>query len=119
MRVFFNLANGSQVISDEAGVEVVDVENACATALAALEELANDDPVAAQGWAGWRLNAVDGSGALLFSTELDFARLGGPLWAALVGAALWQPLQELAEVLDYAAILGRCSSVWLFVPGAA
>jgi hypothetical protein len=70
MRVHFHLKDGTDVIHDPTGVEVSDLDEARAQAFRAVEELRHEDQLAAQGWSGWRLEATDGSGRVLFSLDL-------------------------------------------------
>jgi hypothetical protein len=70
MRVYFHLKNGAETIRDLDGVEVSDLEEARVQAGRAIEELRQEDPLAAEDWSGWRLDAADESGRLLFSLEL-------------------------------------------------
>jgi hypothetical protein len=69
MRLYFHLTNGRDRISDERGVEVIDVEAARREALEALEELEElhqDLGIDPCEWAGWQLEVTTASGALVF-----------------------------------------------------
>ena len=70
MRVFFHLKDASETIRDEEGVEVSDLNDAKAEARNAIQELREND-AAARDWAGWKLEASDQEGALLFSLRLN------------------------------------------------
>ena len=70
MRVLFHLMDESETIRDEEGVEVSDLDEAKAEARNAIQELREKD-AAARDWAGWKLQASDEKGALLFSLRLD------------------------------------------------
>jgi hypothetical protein len=70
MRVFFNLTDGNASIPDVDGVEVDDLLEAWTGAQRAIEEMVNEDPAEAHRWAGWRLQAIDVSGEILFSRWL-------------------------------------------------
>ena len=69
MRVFFHLIH-AKTIPDDQGVEVSDLDEAKAEALNAIRELRAKD-AAARDWAGWKLEASDERGSLLFSLRLD------------------------------------------------
>ena len=71
MRVYFHLRDTDQTIHDFMGVEVLDVEEARAEAMHAVEELWQEDAAAVDSWSGWSLQAVDGSGRVLFCLDLD------------------------------------------------
>jgi hypothetical protein len=70
MRVFFNLTDGNASIPDVDGVEVDDLLEAWTGAQRAIEEMVNEDPAEAHRWVGWRLQAIDVSGEILFSRWL-------------------------------------------------
>ena len=72
MRVYFNLANGSESIRDEEGVVVSDVDHARAEALSAVGDLRGEKGAEPPDWIGWRLDASDQEGTLLFSLDLGF-----------------------------------------------
>ena len=69
MRIFFHLVSASETIQDEEGVEVSRVEEAEAEAARIVRE-AQGNGAARRESAGWRLEARDGSGTLLFSFDL-------------------------------------------------
>ena len=71
LRLYFHLADKRNVIPDETGVEVTDIEQAQAAAFAMLQELREEDAIAAKDWSGWTLNATDEDGRIVFSIELD------------------------------------------------
>jgi hypothetical protein len=70
VRVYFHLKYGSETIIDREGVEVSDLEEARVQASAAIEELRQEDWLAAQSWSRWRLEASDEGGQLQFSLDL-------------------------------------------------
>ena len=67
MRCYFNLANPDEMIADKEGVEVANQEQAYVVALATMAEMVQDGEAQTSDWRGWRLVAVDESGALLFT----------------------------------------------------
>ncbi len=71
MRCFFHLVNEHEVISDDTGIEVSDLETAKAEALKAIGELRREYDGAADEWSGWQLNVVCPSGTLLYALRLD------------------------------------------------
>jgi hypothetical protein len=66
MRLYFHLTNRRDRISDEAGVEVTDVEAARRQALEALAELRQAPDIDPREWTGWQLEVTTASGALVF-----------------------------------------------------
>ena len=68
MRLHFHLKDGHEMIPDLEGVEVSGPQEARIQAILAIEELRRE---AGQDWSGWTLTAADGSGAVLFSLDLD------------------------------------------------
>jgi len=71
MRVHFNLVNGAQCITDAAGIDVADLEEARSQAKNAIVESISEEVFSPYELATWRLEAVDSSGAVLFSFNLD------------------------------------------------
>ena len=71
MRVHFHLLDGHETIRDLEGVEVADLQEARVQAIRAVQELAQEDELAAQSWSGWTLSVADDRGAVLFSLALD------------------------------------------------
>ncbi len=70
MRCFFNLVEAHQTLVDEKGVEVEDVEEARSIALKVAREMLDQNQSRIDGWQGWRLEATDGSGTVLFTIRL-------------------------------------------------
>ena len=62
MRCYFHLIKGDEMIRDENGIEVLDVEQARAAFIKAVAELRVDNPNLAEEGAGWTLVAVDSVG---------------------------------------------------------
>ena len=71
MRYYFNLTNGYQTIVDDHGVEVADVDQARSLAREAAAEMIQAGEAQIEDWRGWRLEAADASGAVLFTISLD------------------------------------------------
>ncbi len=75
MRLYFHLIDSQDSLPDLEGVEVGDVGQAHAAALAALQELRREGTSKAEEWSGWTLNVADPTGRILFSIDLDSAVL--------------------------------------------
>ena len=71
MKCYFNLANRHQSIADDIGVEVADVDEVRALALEAAAEMIQAGEAQIADWRGWRLEAADTSGAVVFTISLD------------------------------------------------
>ena len=70
MRCYFHLVSCHDVIVDDTGVEVADLENAEAEARKAIQELCQEDDEPGSMWAGWQLSIADASGRVLLSIPL-------------------------------------------------
>jgi hypothetical protein len=71
MRCYFHLADKHEIIPDDTGVEVSDVETARRLALKAVHELRQESDHADEDWVGWQLEVVDADGNRLLSIPLD------------------------------------------------
>lgn len=71
MRCFFHLVNGHEIIPDDTGVEVPDLETAKAEAQQAISELRQEYGGTTEDWVGWRLDIVCPEGTLLHSFPLS------------------------------------------------
>ena len=71
MRCYFNLVSANQTIPDDQGVEVADVDEARTLVLEAAAEMIQAGETQIEDWRGWRLEAADASGAVLFTISLD------------------------------------------------
>jgi hypothetical protein len=70
-RYYFHLISWHDSILDEEGLELADLAEARVEVLNAIEELRRENPVAATGWAGWRLDVTDAAGVVVLSISLD------------------------------------------------
>ena len=70
-RCYFNLINSHQSIVDPDGVEAADLDQARRLALEVAAEVLEEGEADVADWRGWRLEAVNASGALLFTINLD------------------------------------------------
>ena len=68
IRLFFHLKDKHHAIPDDEGVIVVDLRDARVQVLQALEEFRHQS---AQDWSGWTLVAVDETGTVVFTVNLD------------------------------------------------
>ena len=68
MRCYFNLV---ETIVDSEGVEVADLNEARGLVLEAVAEMTQARAGEITAWRGWRLEAVDASGEILFTIRLD------------------------------------------------
>jgi len=68
MRCYFNLVH---TIVDSEGAEIADLYEAHDLALEAVAEMIKDSGGEITDWRGWRLEAVDASGTVLFTIRLD------------------------------------------------
>ena len=71
MRCHFNLVDRYETLVDEDGVEVETIERAHTLALEVAREMLAQDPARIESWRGWRLEATDRSGVVLFTIRLD------------------------------------------------
>jgi FtsZ-binding cell division protein ZapB len=71
MRCYFHLVSRHDVILDNIGVEVADLESAEAEARQAIRDLRQEDDQTDEEWQGWQLNVTDAAGQLLVSIPLD------------------------------------------------
>jgi hypothetical protein len=105
MRLFFNLRSTNDCVLDEEGLECASAEIAVEDAISALAGFHAEPGAPSDDWAGWRLEIVDITGALVAVLRLD--RCAGnalnSILALLLQLALivgtLQQLQHLACVL--------------------
>ena len=71
MRCYFHLVNRYDVILDNIGVEVANLESAEAEARQAIRDLRQEDDQTDEEWQGWQLNVTDAAGQLLLSIPLS------------------------------------------------
>ena len=71
MRCYFNLVGAQQTLVDNDGVEVDNLDEGHALVREAIAEIIQDGEAEIADWRGWRLEAVDASGAVLFAINLD------------------------------------------------
>jgi hypothetical protein len=71
MRVYFNLVDSAESIPDQQGIDVLDMQEAYTEAERAIAEMMHRYPAMKASVGSWRLDAVNASGAVLFSIDLD------------------------------------------------
>ena len=71
MRLYFHLRDKHHSIPDSDGVEVPDIDHARAASLEMLRELREENPSTAEEWSGWRLEATDATGVVVFRIDFD------------------------------------------------
>jgi hypothetical protein len=71
MRLFFHLTNGRDLILDEEGIDVADLERAEREARAAVQELRQENDFDPLRWHGWRLEVTDPAGTVLMRISLS------------------------------------------------
>ena len=71
MRCHFDLIDAHQTLVDDQGVEVADLDEARTLARDAIREAIQEGALTPADCAGWRLEARDASGAVLFTIRLD------------------------------------------------
>jgi len=72
MRCYFTLVSDDDVIVDNVGVEVPDLEAARAQAAMAIHEILEEEADTPGAFEGWHLEVVDGSSRLLFSLPITY-----------------------------------------------
>ncbi|MFC5485605.1 DUF6894 family protein [Microvirga aerilata] len=70
-RFHVHLNNGEDVIRDEEGILVSDIDAALIAAMEVIQKLRAQDDVSAAEWQGWRLEITDGAGKVTESLSLD------------------------------------------------
>lgn len=71
MRFFFNLVCDDEMMIDDEGVEVRDIEHARVQALKAIAELRLEAGTDLVEWSRWRLEVVNEAGDTVFSLQLN------------------------------------------------
>lgn len=71
MRLYFNLANSTDSIPDLHGIDVLDLQEARREAQRTLVQLLQQQSVLFDEIRGWRLEATDAAGGILFTIPLD------------------------------------------------
>jgi hypothetical protein len=71
MRFFFNLVCDDEMMIDDEGVEVRDIEHARVQAMKAIAELRQEGGADLTEWSRWRLEVLDEAGDMVFSLQLN------------------------------------------------
>jgi hypothetical protein len=70
MRLFFHLTNGRDLIRDEDGIDVSDLEWAKREAQMTVDEMRKEEGFDPSSWNGWRLEVTDTAGTVLMWISL-------------------------------------------------
>ncbi|QRM31995.1 hypothetical protein JO965_15375 [Microvirga sp. VF16] len=70
MRCYFHLVSGHNVIADDTGIDVANLQTAEAEARKAIQELRREGEEADEIWDDWQLNVADAAGRVLLSLPL-------------------------------------------------
>ena len=70
-RYYFHLVDGNDVILDEGGVEVADLEIARAEVIKAIVQFRRECPDTAIEWVGWRIEVADAAGSIVLVIDLN------------------------------------------------
>ena len=71
MRCYFHLANSHEVIPDDTGIDVSDLETMQTVALRTIEDMRGEVTELGESWQGWRLEVVCPAGRVLLSVPLE------------------------------------------------
>jgi hypothetical protein len=69
-RYYFHLVDAREIIPDRTGIEVADLEEVRAVALAAVQQFRQEHPATAAKWQDWRIEVTDAWGAIALTLEL-------------------------------------------------
>ena len=58
-RYYFNLTDGDQIIRDQDGLTLADIDAAITYAIKAIEELRTEGSVCSDEWQGWRMEILN------------------------------------------------------------
>jgi hypothetical protein len=70
-RYYFHLADEYDVIPDETGVDVTDLEDACCEAIKAIYEFRQGNSATAAEWKNWRIEVTDAWGDIAMTVGLS------------------------------------------------
>jgi hypothetical protein len=70
MKYYFDLANHTERIVDEDGIEAFNVADVRVQAAMAVAEIQSEEPDGLDQWAGWRLEVLDSAGLLILAIDL-------------------------------------------------
>jgi hypothetical protein len=70
-RYYFHLVDAREIIPDRTGVEVADLEEVRAVALAAIHQFRQEHPATAAKWQDWRIEVTDAQGAIALTLGLS------------------------------------------------
>jgi hypothetical protein len=70
-RYYFNLTDGNQIICDDEGLQLSDINAAVAYAIKAIEELRAEAPPLSEEWLGWRMEITNSTGKVDWVVPLE------------------------------------------------
>jgi len=70
-RYYFNLTNGKEIICDDKGLQLADINTVVAYAIKAIEELRTEVPSPSEEWLGWRMEIVNNIGEVVWVIPLE------------------------------------------------
>ena len=70
-RYYFNLTDGNQIICDDEGLQLADINAAVGYATKAIEELRAEAPSPSEEWLGWRMEITNGTGEVVWVIPLE------------------------------------------------
>jgi len=71
MHCYFHPVSCHEVIPDEIGIEILDLDVACMEALKTVPELREEIRRSGRNWWEWQIDVTDASGTVLVSIRLD------------------------------------------------
>jgi hypothetical protein len=69
-RYYFHLVDAREIIPDGTGIEVADLEEVRAVALAAIHQFRQEHPATAAKWRDWRIEVTDAQGVIALTLKL-------------------------------------------------
>jgi len=70
-RYYFHLVNGYEIIRDRTGIDILDLEDARAEALEAIQQFRQEDAASAARCQNWRIQVTDAKGNIGLTLELS------------------------------------------------
>ncbi|WP_445501116.1 DUF6894 family protein [Microvirga sp. G4-2] len=70
-RYYFNLTDGNQIIRDDEGLQLADINAAVGYAIKAIEELRAEARAPSEEWLGWRMEITNGTGEMVWVIPLE------------------------------------------------
>jgi hypothetical protein len=70
-RYYFSLTDGNQIIRDDEGLQLADLNAAVGYAIKAIEELRAEAPSPSKEWLDWRMEITNGTSELVWVIPLE------------------------------------------------